>query len=79
MSLKVYELRELLKNADDYEEVIVVSDFIHIFTVANATHDWIRTPGNTRTKGILIRLEQEVPIPRVCPDCNEKWDDDDDF
>jgi hypothetical protein len=80
MSLHVWELREALKNADDNDEVVVLDDEgLDAMSVTKTGIDWFRSPGNTRTRGLIIKLSATLPKVKRCPDCCAEWEDDDDF
>lgn len=79
MSLHVWELRKALENADDNEEVVITHDSMHITAVSKARLDWFHSGDGARSRGIVITLEEAVPMIKTCPSCCEKWEDDDDY
>lgn len=81
MSYKVYELRELLKDADDDLEVVVVSsESGRIASVLEATNEYFKAgPGSFRTRGIVLKIDGSTPVKKICPDCGDGWEDDDDY
>lgn len=76
--MKVHELRELLERAHDNDEIVVKDAGGSMLDIRKATYGGY-DKGGYYMGGIFIHLLDDKPTPKVCPECKEAWEDDDDY